>query len=153
MMALVDRNTAGATAAYSMDQWPGYAAERQKLLEHIRDHKISNTVVLTGDIHSNWANELRVDDLQADLPTVATEFVTTSLSSGGNGTSRAFDLSARNPCNKFHNRERGYIMCDVTPKTYAADYKVISDVKKPGGVTSSRAKFVVEAGKPIIHQA
>jgi alkaline phosphatase D len=153
MMALVDRNTKGDTASYSMDQWPGYAAERQKLLEHIRDHKISNAVILTGDIHSNWANELRIDDLKADLPTVATEFVTTSLSSGGNGSSQAYDLSDRNPCNKFHNRERGYIMCDLTKKTYTADYKVINEVRKPGGITSSRAKFVVEAGKPIIHKA
>ena len=153
MMALVDRNTKGDTAAYSMDQWPGYAAERQKLLEHIRDHKVSNTVVLTGDIHSNWANELRIDDRKDDRPTLATEFVTTSLTSGGNGSAKAFDLSDRNPCNKFHNRERGYIMCDVTSKTYTADYMVINEVTKPGGVTTSRAKFVVEAGKPLIHPA
>ncbi|MFT6863213.1 MAG: alkaline phosphatase D [Akkermansiaceae bacterium] len=129
MMALVDRNTVGETAADSMDQWPGYAAERQKLLEHIRDHKVSNAVVLTSDIHSNWANELRIDDRiddrKDDLPTLATEFVATSLTSGGNGSS----------------------------KTYAADFKVISDIKKPGGVTTSRAKFVVEAGKAIIHPA
>lgn len=156
MMALVDRNTKGDTAAYSMDQWPGYAAERQKLLEYIRDHKISNAVVLTGDIHSNWANELRVDDLKPDLPTVATEFVTTSLTSGGNGSPDFASLDAlksRNPCTKFFNRERGYIMCDVTPKTYTADYRVISDVKKPDGVVTSRAKFVVEAGKALIHTA
>jgi alkaline phosphatase D len=156
MMALVDRTTKGDTAAYSMDQWPGYAAERQKLLEHIRDHKISNAVVLTGDIHSNWANELRIDDLKPDLPTVATEFVTTSLSSGGNGSPDypALDaLKSRNPCTKFFNRERGYIMCEVTPKIYSADYKVINEIRKPGGVTTSRAKFVVEAGKALIHPA
>lgn len=155
MMALVDRKTKGDTAAYSMDQWPGYAAERQKLLEHIRDHKVSNAVVLTGDIHSNWANELRVDDRKAELPTVATEFVTTSLSSGGNGSPNVNSLDilqGRNPCNKFHNRERGYIMCDVTPETYTADYKVINEVQKTGGVTTSRAKFVVEAGKPLIQK-
>ena len=155
MMALVNRNTTGE-AAYSMDQWPGYAAERQKLLEHIRDHKVSNAVVLTGDIHSHWANELRIDDLKADLPTVATEFVATSLASGGNGNPKINaleSLQAKNPCNKFHNRERGYIMCDVTPKTYTADFKTITDVLKPGGVTSSRAKFVVEAGRPLIHSA
>lgn len=155
MMALVDRQTKGA-AAYSMDQWPGYAAERQKLLEHIRDHKVSNAVVLTGDIHSNWANELRVNDLKHDLPTVATEFVTTSLASGGNGNPKVNSLDilqARNPCNKFHNRERGYILCDVTPKTYTADYKVINEVQKPGGITTSRAKFVVEAGRPVIETA
>ncbi|MDB4704767.1 alkaline phosphatase D family protein, partial [Akkermansiaceae bacterium] len=116
----------------------------------------SNAVVLTGDIHSHWANELRIDDLKADLPTVATEFVATSLASGGNGNPKINaleSLQAKNPCNKFHNRERGYIMCDVTPKTYTADFKTITDVLKPGGVTSSRAKFVVEAGRPLIHPA
>jgi alkaline phosphatase D len=44
-------------------------------------------------------------------------------------------------------------MCDVTPKTYTTDYKVIDDVHKPGGKTSSRAKFTVEAGTPKIHPA
>lgn len=157
MMALVNRKTDGDdAAAYSMDQWPGYAAERKNLLEHIRDHKISNAVVLTGDIHSHWANELRVDDLDTKLPTVATEFVATSLASGGNGNPKISSLDvlqAKNPCNKFHNRERGYIMCDLTSKTYTADFKTITDVLKPGGITTSRAKFVVEAGRPLIHPA
>ncbi len=42
---------------------------------------------------------------------------------------------------------------EFTPKTYTADYKVINEVKKPGGLTTSRAKFVVEAGKALIHPA
>ena len=156
MMALADRSSAKAPANYSMDQWPGYAHERAALLRYVRDHKITNPVVLTGDIHSNWANELRIDDFKQEQAIIATEFVTTSLSSGGNGSPTIKGLDeylGRNPCTKFHNRERGYIMCDVTPKAYTADYKVIDEVLKPGGKTTSRAKFTVEAGTPKIHKA
>lgn len=156
MMALADRSSAKAPANYSMDQWPGYAHERAALLKYVRDHKITNPVVLTGDIHSNWANELRIDDFKQEQAIIATEFVTTSLSSGGNGSPTIKGLDeylGRNPCTKFHNRERGYIMCDVTPKAYTADYKVIDEVLKPGGKTTSRAKFTVEAGTPKIHKA
>jgi alkaline phosphatase D len=156
MMALADRSSAKAPANYSMDQWPGYAHERAALLNYVRDHKITNPVVLTGDIHSNWANELRIDDFKQEQAIIATEFVTTSLSSGGNGSPTIKGLDeylGRNPCTKFHNRERGYIMCDVTPKAYTADYKVINEVLKPGGKTTSRAKFTVEAGTPKIHKA
>ena len=156
MMALADRSSAKAPANYSMDQWPGYAHERATLLKYVRDQKITNPVVLTGDIHSNWANELRVDDFKQEQAIIASEFVTTSLSSGGNGSATIKGLDeylGRNPCTKFHNRERGYIMCEVTPKAYTADYKVIDEVLKPGGKTTSRAKFTVEAGTPKIHKA
>ena len=156
MMALADRSKANSPANYSMDQWPGYAHERAALLKHIQDHKITNPVVLTGDIHSNWANELRIDDFKQEQAIIASEFVTTSLSSGGNGSATIRGLDeylGRNPCTKFHNRERGYIICDVTAKTYTTDYKVIDEVLKPGGKTTSRAKFTVEAGTPKIHEA
>ena len=97
---------------HSMDQWPGYTAERMEMMRFMADRRVSNPVVLTGDIHSNWANELRIDDRKPETDTVGVEFVATSLSSGGNGSQRATDhdrLLATNPCVKFHNRERAYL--------------------------------------------
>ena len=141
---------------YSMDQWPGYTAERRRILEFMADRKVPNPVVLTGDIHSNWANELRFDDRDPDLAPVATEFVCTSLSSGGNGTDKPKGLDAlkaANPCIKFYNRERGYVLCTVTPERWISDYKVVDDVLKPGGNTFTRASFVIEAGNPVIQPA
>ena len=107
MMAMVN-HAPGELKRYSMDQWPGCAYERIAWWSSSRS-AISNPVVLTGDIHSNWANELRVDDRQADTPVVASEFVGTSITSGGNGTKDYPGLSmllAENPCVKFHNRQR-----------------------------------------------
>ena len=156
MMGLVKRSVRDNVGFFSMDQWPGYAAERMELMRFLADRKISNPVVLTGDIHSNWVNELRVNDLEEKQPLVATEFVTTSLSSGGNGTAKPRNLDSilsNNQCVKFHNAERGYVLCNVTPDTWKSDYMVVDDVLKPGGKTSSIAAFVVEAGNPQVNNA
>ncbi len=152
MMGMVDRGS-GDTSSYSMDQWTGYAAERMRLMQFLAERRIANPIVLTGDIHSNWVNELRVDDRRHDDPLVATEFVATSLSSGGNGSEkpRGLDaLLAANPCVKFHNGERGYIRCTVTPQAWRADYLVVDDVLKPGGKTFERRSFVVEKGRAAV---
>ncbi|TWT87029.1 alkaline phosphatase D family protein [Neorhodopirellula pilleata] len=156
MMGMVNRIGDVEHPEYSMDQWPGYSFERMELMRFMRDRSISNPVVLTGDIHCNFANELRVDDRQADESPVATEFVATSLSSGGNGVDAPENMDqllSANPCVKFHNLQRGYILCDVTPNDWQADYRVVDQVTQPGGTTTSRAKLVVESGSPSIHDA
>jgi alkaline phosphatase D len=150
MMGMVDQ-LAGQRKRYSMDQWPGYAHERMALIEFMQDRKIENPVVLTGDIHSNWVNNLRVDDRKVDTPVVATEFVGTSITSGGNGVEKPDNLEtllAENPCVRYHNRERGYVRCTVKPGTLQADYRSVEIVSKPGVPAVTRASFIVEAGQP-----
>ena len=101
-------------------------------------------------------DRLRVDDRQPDEPLVATEFVTTSLSSGGNGPEEVRNLDKlmrENPCVKFHNQQRGYVRCTVTPKTWTSDYMVCDDVIRPGGKTNVKKSLVVEAGNPAIENA
>lgn len=136
---------------YSMDQWAGAAHERIELMRFIADRKIPNPVVLTGDIHSNWANDLRIDDRQHDAPVVASEFVGTSISSGGKGDKNPAGievLMSNNPGVKFHNRERGYVRCTVTPSKWQSDYVVAEDVTVLNGPVVTRASFVTEAGVP-----
>ena len=67
MMGMVGRVVAEGRR-YSMDQWPGYARERMRLIEFLADRRVPNPVVLTGDIHSNRVNDLRVDDRKAEAP-------------------------------------------------------------------------------------
>jgi len=152
MMGLVNRGEIDQPK-FSMDQWPGYAYERMQLMRFLHERRVANPVVLTGDIHSNWANELRVDDRRPDEPLVASEFVATSLASGGNGPESPPNLErllSQNPCVKFHNVQRGYILCTVTPDRWRSDYMVVNDVLQPGGRTTPRASFVVEAGDPAV---
>jgi alkaline phosphatase D len=57
------------------DRWEGYAAERQHLLEFIRDHHIEHVIFLSTDTHANLINDVFVDRFAAPEP-VAHEFVT-----------------------------------------------------------------------------
>ena len=118
---------------------------------HPADRRIPNPIVLTGDIHSNWVNDLRVDDRKPETPIIATEFVGTSITSGGNGRDNpeaTAKLQAMNPCVRFFNRERGYVRCTVTPKSWRSDYVAVEDILKPGGRTTIRQSFLVESGRP-----
>lgn len=155
MMARVDR-TAGEAANFSMDQWPGYEMNRRRLLKFFHDHPQLNPVVLGGDIHSNWANNLIVDFDDLGSKTVATEFVGTSISSGGDGVQepqRLSDLYSENPFVKFHNAERGYVRCTVSPQEWRSDFQVVQYVTRPGAALVTRASFVVEEGRPGVQKA
>ena len=122
-----------------------------ELVEFLADRRVPNPVVLTGDIHSNWVNDLRVDDREAETPVVATEFVGTSISSGGNGTAEPKgldDAARREPGVRFHNAQRGYVRCTLTPAAWRTDYIVVDDITRPAAPAVQRASFVVEAGQP-----
>jgi len=155
MMARVDL-ARGPEVLHSMDQWPGYEFERRRVVRHFRDRRVKNPVVITGDIHSNWANELVADFDRPDAPPVGVEFVGTSISSGGDGAIEpAFtkELMSENPFVKYRNNERGYVRCDVTPAAWRADFRTVPYVELPGAPINTRASFVVESGRPVVRRA
>ncbi len=155
LFARVDRQP-GPGETYSMDKWSGYEFERRRLLRHFHDAKVRNPVVLSGDIHSNWANELIADFDDLGSQSVATEFVGTSITSEGDGgekTATSDAILAENPFVKFFNAERGYVRCDVTPATWRTDYCTVPYVSRPGAPLQTRATFVVESGRPRLLRA
>tara|TARA_R110002049_G_scaffold285698_4_gene466985 strand:- start:111707 stop:113362 length:1656 start_codon:yes stop_codon:yes gene_type:complete len=149
MMARVDR-TPGDAVAWSMDQWAGCEAGRNRLLQFLSDSKTANPIVLTGDIHTNWVNDLQVNFDDDRSPAVATEFVGTSITSGGNGGQKRADTDgvlAENPFVKFYNAERGYARCEVTPQQWRTDFRVVPSVTTPDSECLTRSSFIVENGQ------
>ncbi len=145
----------GPEIAFSMDRWTGYEFERRALLRHLRDSKVRNPVVLTGDIHINWANELLADFDRPESPSVATEFVGTSITSSGDGREKLENLDAllsENPFVKYQNGERGYVRCEVTPQQWRTDYRTVPYVTRPGAPLNTRATFVIEAGRAVLNR-
>ncbi len=150
MMGRVDRKS-GEEQAFSMDQWPGYEMERRQVLQYLHEKRIANPVVLAGDIHTNWANDLIGDFAGLNGRTIASEFVGTSISSGGNGIAAPKNLDAllqENAFVKYHNAQRGYLMINLQPKQLQCDFRVVSFVDKPGSPIATAASFVVESGIP-----
>ncbi len=155
MMARVDF-AAGDEARFIMDQWPGYEMERRQVLRHLLERKIANPVVLTGDIHSHWANDLIADFDELTSPTVAAEFVGTSISSGGDGVGlpkRLEHVYAENPFVKFVNAQRGYVTCRLSPQEWRTDYRTVEYVTRHGAPRTTSASFVVEAGRAGLQPA
>ena len=113
----------------------------------------SNPIVLTGDIHSNWVADLKADFGDERSPTVAAEFVGTSLSSSGDGFKQRPEtpqVLSENPFFKFFNAQRGYVRCEVTPELWRSDFRIVEFVTAPNAPISTLASFVVENGKPGI---
>ena len=149
MMAHVDR-VPGPEKKFSMDRWSGYEAARSRLLGHMLACKCSNPVVLTGDIHSNWACDLKADFADEASPTVAAEFIGTSISSGGDGSPTHDDTErvlAENPFVKYFNGQRGYVRCEITPKLWRSDFRIVEQVTVPNGAIHTDSSFVVEDGE------
>lgn len=155
MMAPLNRGE-GEDRRYSMDQWPGYEFSRRRLLNFFHERRIPNPVVLTGDIHLNWVNDLQLDFENPKSPLVGTEFVGTSMTSAGNGGNvipeyeRARD---QNDFVKWYNSNRGYVSCELTPETWTTSFRTTPYVDKPGAPIETKAVFVVEAGKPGAQRA
>jgi alkaline phosphatase D len=146
----------GVGQRFSMDKWDAYLADRNRLLNFLEKRKPSNPVVLTGDVHSNWAMELKADFDKPESATVGSEFICTSISSGGDGADTNPNVEAYLPDNphiKFYNGQRGYVRCTLTPASWQTDYMVMSEVTTPNGTISKRASFLVENGNPQIQPA
>lgn len=156
LMAQLDRLTDPGLQQLNPDTWDGYAANRDRVLRGILDREVGNPVMITGDAHVNLAAELKLDFGRPDSPTVAPEFLGTSISSGGNGsdmTDGGREWLAANPHLRFFNNQRGYVRCVADENEWRTDYLVLDRVNQPGGAMSTRASFVVEAGRPELQEA
>jgi phosphodiesterase/alkaline phosphatase D-like protein len=52
--------TPGPGRSWGSDAWDGYAADRGRVLRHLWERQPANPVVLTGDVHAFFVNDLRL---------------------------------------------------------------------------------------------
>ena len=65
----------------SADIWTGYPGERVALLEHLRDNKVDDVVVLSGDMHLHAASAIRLAPWDPDQQPICSEFTVAGMSS------------------------------------------------------------------------
>ena len=136
-----------------MDTWDGYEASRNRILGGAVQRKVRNLVSIAGDLHRSVASDLKLDFDDPVSATVGAEFVGTSITSGMDGEDLdpgGATLLRENPHLKFGNFQRGYVSCSVTPQRWISDYRVVDKVSVQGGTVSTRAKLLVEDGRPGI---
>ena len=133
------------------DQWDGYTAQRQRLVERFGSGAVANPVIVTGDIHASGIAEIKADWADPDSPTVATELVGTSISSSfpAELVDVAEQVIAGIPWVRYVNaRQRGYTVCDVTHERLEAIYRVVDTVSEPTSGVSTATTYTIEAGVP-----
>lgn len=141
----------GPETLVALDQWSGYPAARDRLLGAIAQRAPNRTVVLTGDIHSSWVNELRSSFSTRGAPVVATELVGTSIASGGDGAARSSYVTdaalAENAHVKWQHARRGYIACTVMPDAWRAEYRAVPFVTRPNAPLETVSRWRMVRGK------
>jgi len=142
---------------FAGDSWSGYAPARARMFDAIGKAPGGNVVVLTGDIHSSWVNELTPDPKDATVYDPATgkgaigvEFVVPAVTSPGGGAAAAVPetLAKENPNVRYVNfSNRGFVVLDVTAAAVQADFFHYPD-PEPTEVTVTFAHgFVVKSGQ------
>lgn len=124
-------------AVLNDDQWDGYPAERDSLIDFLDVNDIDNMVVLTGDIHTSWANDIPMDGYDAGTGnnSAGVEFVCTSVTSPGLPLNipigdPATIVMAANPHMKYVDlTEKGYIVLDLTTDKAQSDWVYMSTVE------------------------
>ena len=151
MMAQYDLDPRPQQGRFNMDQWDGYLKARNRLMNLLYNDQISNPVVITGDLHSSWVNDLKLDFEDSQSPIIGTEFVGTSVSSQFPEEYIAAVQLARkaNPHVKFfEGSKHGYVRCTLTPEYFKSDYRVVSSILDQQASIETLASFVVKNGQP-----
>lgn len=132
------------------DGWDGYPLDRERLLDALREQGVGGAVFLGGDLHENWANELRTPVGQP----VATEFVGAGISMKSFFPRMTPDILAANPGSRYANgTDCGYALIELTPEQLRCDFRVVDSLatNEPGIRTA--ASFVVSPQSPRLSAA
>ncbi len=156
LMAELDHKI-GEGEIFWNDSWDGYPLARNRILSHIADRKIANPVVITGDWHSTFVNDLKLDFKDPNSPTVASEFVTPSLTSNGDRIVYGpyyGPMIPENPHIKFFDGDRrGYFRVNLNHERWQTDLRFVTTVSRSDAPINTFASFVVENGRPGVQQA
>jgi alkaline phosphatase D len=151
MMARLDHDGPDGDRLWH-DAWDGFPAARNRVTWRFGNADVRNPVVITGDWHSTFVNDIKQNFDRPGSPTVATEFVGTSISS--NGDEPVYGpyygpMIKYNPHIKFFDGDRrGYVRCTITPEQWQTDLRMVRSVSRPDAPAYTLASFVVEDGRP-----
>lgn len=134
---------------YSLDMWDGYPADRERVYQAIKASG-AHAIVLAGDSHAFWVNELHDDAGERR----AVEFGTSSISSPSpadsiGGLPLGLALMAANPQEvKFCDQSsKGFVLLTLTHEDATAELRAVSTIMaKPYETTTVKRYRVTREG-------
>jgi alkaline phosphatase D len=141
------RDPSGAgPVRWSSDGWDGSPATRERIVARWQDAKVSNPLVLGGDIHAFAAAEVRA---RGDGPVVAPAFVGSSISSLGSLAAEQKRFQAANPHLKVYDASRrGYGLVDISANATRVAFRRVDDARLEASAVRTWLTYDLEAGRP-----
>ncbi len=153
--------------AFNSDQWDGYQDDQRQVLAAMAASG-GDPVVLTGDIHSSWANDLPLDP-GTYAPagplnnSVGVEFVCPSVTSDGfaeifgdpvAAEAATSGLQTDNPNIRYLDGiGHGFAVLDVTPERVKSDFWFISDREDPRATVAHASSWQSVKGSRVVTAA
>ncbi|MEY3137659.1 MAG: hypothetical protein RL580_1391 [Pseudomonadota bacterium] len=140
---------------YNLDSWDGYPAARARLLRAAQ-RAAANLVVLAGDSHNAWGNNLSIDGKAAGV-----EFATHSVTSPGFESSLSgiapSDLAAAlrkaNSGLAFSDTsQRGYTSLQFTPETITGSFHFLQTVGERSTAMNGERRLSAQRGEQVLRE-
>jgi alkaline phosphatase D len=145
------------------DQWDGYPKARDRIYETIEKNAIKDVVVLTGDIHASFANDLArtptdpaTYDPESGKGSLCVELVTPAVTSEPpSKPENPVALLAENPWMKHVNLEQhGFVLLDLDATRAQGSFFYVKDVESRKSQDALFSKGVLTlTGKSNFHDA
>lgn len=116
------------------DQWDGYQYERQKIIDFIVKNNFDNIVIISGDIHTSWANEIYSNTKHKKQGITIPEFITPSITSPSMKKIPAFFgkmfIKAAIPHVKYVDlTHKGYMILNIDTNSVDAEWYFLKTIK------------------------
>jgi len=152
MMMPYDARKDGESAPQpSTDNWNGYPAARRRFTDLIARNRLKNVVVGSGDMHQSVVGYIPTHPDDPSAPPLASEFLATSITSGGSGGLRhpnELHVLDNNPNVAFLNNQRGFHLYTISARQWLTEIKVLDQVDGPHGQLSVSGRFIVDPQAP-----
>ena len=152
---LFQKTPQGEPGAYQ-DGWSAYPAARQEILDALVKRGKQDVVIVGGDMHAFIAADVRSDYAKPDSPVIATEFVTSSITTHSYNHDRINRLIAEEPGNhhiKFYDdRVHGWAGAEITPERWTIDMRAASSIWDRNPSFSNYKRYVVAYGKAGVQE-
>lgn len=131
------------------DGWDAFPAARERLLSAIGQPRVQDVVLLGGDVHRHVAANLRLIPKDPQSAIVASEIVTSSMTSKGLSEFLTTWMVRQNP-DTLHCRsdQRGYVLLDVTDQQLVAEFRATAHPVRPESRSHVQARFAIDRGRP-----
>jgi len=140
---------------YNLDSWDGYPAARARLLRAAQ-RAAANLVVLAGDSHNAWANNLSIDGKAAGI-----EFATHSVTSPGfesslSGIAPSDLVAALRKANSglafSDTSQRGYTSLQFTPGAVTGRFHFLRTIRERNTAMNGERRLSAQRGEQLLRE-